>query len=780
LAEHAYPPTKRLDDPRLLRGQGQYVADLRRPDLLHMAVFRNPYPHARLRALDVEAARRAPGVAAVITAADVAATAPMPVSEVPQPDFAKALHLQLRETEVRVLAGDRLRHAGEPVAVVVAESRAEAEDARDLIVLDAEPLPAVGGENALTGPELYDGVVQNVAVALSFERGQAPDQAAAAPAAGATPAEASGRAHGEPHPATGACTVRTRFFSCRQGGSAIETRGALAVYDAASDSATLWTSTQIPHRVRKAVTTILGWPEDRLRVITPDVGGGFGMKTHIAGEEALVVYCARLLGRPVRWIADRGEDLLAAAQARDQIHDAELDVDAEGRILSFRDDYLTDLGASSSRTVGIVANSALHAFGPYKMPHISIRGRGVLSNKPPSAQYRGAGRPEMCFALERALDIAARKLGLDPFEIRRRNFIQPQEMPFAQGVPQRDGVPIRYDASNYPAVLEQALQLAQPSSWPALRAETEARGERFGVGCAAYMEATGRGPSEGARLRVEPDGGVHIFTGAAGSGQGHATTLAKVCAAVLDIPLERISLTEGDTGLMPDGVGTFASRTAVVAGNAVHQASLDLREHAMAVAADRLRVPPSQLSWREGAAHSAEGRSTTLAELAAGYETEFHFRPDTVTWTMGLAVALVAVDPATGGVRIVRYVNVHDGGPSLDETIVEGQMQGGVVQGISGGLLEEFVFDADGQPQAVTMADYMIAGAMEAPDVLLGHVEALGSNPLGIKGVGESGTVPAPAALANAISDALGGAELNSLPLKPSAIWLAASGRIAA
>ena len=732
-------------------GQGQYVADLRRPDVLHMAVFRNPYPHARLRSLDVEAARRAPGVAAVLTAADVAATAPMPVSEVPQPDFAKALHLQLRETEVRILAGDRLRHAGEPVAVVLAESRAEAEDARDLIVLDAEPLPAVGGETALTGPELYDGLAENVAVSLAFERGERPDRPAG-------------------------CTVRGLFFSCRQGGSAIETRGALAVFDPATGSATLWTSTQIPHRVRKAVTTILGWPEDRLRVITPDVGGGFGMKTHIAGEEALVVYCAQLLGRPVRWIADRGEDLLAAAQARDQLHDVELEVDAEGRILSFRDNYLTDLGASSSRTVGIVANSALHAFGPYKVPHIKIGGRGVLSNKPPSAQYRGAGRPEICFALERALDIAARKVGIDAFEIRRRNFIQPQEMPFAQGVPQRDGVPISYEASNYPAVLEQALELAQPASWPALRAETEARGERFGVGCAAYMEATGRGPSEGARLLVQPDGGVHIFTGAAGSGQGHATTLAKVCAAVLDIPIERISLTEGDTGLMPDGVGTFASRTAVVAGNAVHQASLDLREHALATAADRLRVPPSQLSWREGAAHSAAGQSATLAELAAGYETEFHFRPDTVTWTMGLAVALVAVDPATGGVRILRYVNVHDGGPSLDDTIVEGQMQGGVVQGISGGLLEEFVFDADGQPQAVTMADYMIAGAVEAPDVLLGHVEALGSNPLGIKGVGESGTVPAPAALANAISDALGGAELNSLPLKPSAIWLAASG----
>ena len=750
-----HTPTKRLDDPRLLQGHGQFVADLSRPDMLHMAVYRNPYPHARLLSLNVDAARQSPGVLAVITPDDVAAMAPMPASEVPQPDFARAVNLELRETEVRLLAGDRLRHVGEPVAVVVAETRAQAEDARDLIEMDAEPLPATSGQAALTGPELYDGLPNNTAVSLAFERGDIPAREVG-------------------------CTVRGQFYSCRQGGSSIESRGAMAAVDPVTGSATLWTSTQVPHRVRKSVTTILGWPEERLRVITPDVGGGFGMKTHIASEEALVVHCAEKLGRPVRWIADRTEDLLAAAQARDQWHDVELAVDAEGCILSFRDDYLTDLGASSSRTVGIVANSALHAFGPYRVPHIKISGRGVLSNKPPSSQYRGAGRPEICFALERALDIAGRQLGIDGFEIRRRNLVQPEDMPFPQGIPQRDGVPIRYDASDYPAVLAQALELAQPASWPALRAETEAAGECFGVGCASYMEATGRGPSEGARLLVEPEGNVHIFTGAAGSGQGHATTLAKVCAAVLDIPLERITLTEGDTGLMPDGVGTFASRTAVVAGNAVHQASLDLREHALATAADRLRVPPSQLRWAEGAAHGESGSSLSLAELAAGFQTEFHFRPDTVTWTMGIAVALVAVDPGTGGVRILRYVNVHDGGPSLDDTIVEGQMQGGAIQGISGGLLEEFVFDADGQPQSVTMADYMIAGAMESPDVVLGHVEARGNNPLGIKGVGESGTVPAPAALANAVSDALGGAELNSLPLKPNAVWLAARGRIAA
>lgn len=758
MSSASYGSTLRVEDPKLLQGQGQFVADLRLPGMVHMAVFRSPYAHARIRRLNVEPAGHSPGVLMVVTAADVASTKPMPASEVPQPVFARAVNLELRETEVPLLPHDRLRHVGEPVAVVVAETRAEAEDARDLIEIDAEPLPAVSSESALRGPRLYDELPDNVAVSLSFRRGDVPKQ--------------------QP-----ACVVNGRFFSCRQGGSSIETRGALALVDRDSGQATLWTSTQVPHRVRKAVTTILGWPEDRLRVITPDVGGGFGMKTHIASEETLVVFCAEKLGLPVRWIADRTEDLLGAAQARDQVHDVELALDAKGHILSFRDDYLVDLGASSSRTVGIVANSALHAFGPYKVPYIDVRGRGVLANKPPSSQYRGAGRPEICFALERSLDLGARRLGLDGFEIRRRNLIQPEEMPYPQGVPQRDGVPILYDASNYPEVLEQSLKLAEPDTWAALRAQAEGEGLRFGVGCAAYMEATGRGPSEGARLHIEPDGRIHIFTGAAGSGQGHPTTLAKLCARALDLPLDHVLLTEGDTGLMPQGVGTFASRTAVVAGNAVHQASLELKDKLLAQAADSLKLPPSQLTWKGGVAEAPDGRRLSLAQLAEGLAdelvTEVHFRPDTVTWTMGLTVAVVAVDPGTGAVRILRYANVHDGGPSLDDTIVDGQIQGGVVQGISGALFEEFVFDPDGQPQAVTMADYMIAGAVEAPDVRQGHVEALGSNPLGIKGVGESGCVPAGPALANAIADALDGVELNDLPLKPDAVWRASRGRMA-
>lgn len=568
----------------------------------------------------------------------------------------------------------------------------------------------------------------------------------------------------------------------------MEGRGALAEPDASTGRLTLWTSTQVPQRVRRSVSGILGWPDDKLHVITPDVGGGFGMKANVAAEEALVAFAADRLGRPVRWIADRAEDLTAAAQARDQVHEVELSVDDEGRILSFKDDFLVDLGAFSSRAIGIIANSALHAFGPYRMPHIDVTGRAIVTNKPPSAQYRGAGRPEVCFALERALDLAAAELGLDSFEIRRRNLVQPNEMPYPQGVPQRDGVPISYDASDYPAVLEHAIELAEPDGWPELRRQAAARGERFGVGCAAYTEATGRGPSEGARVSIDSDGSVRVVTGAASAGQGHATTLAKVCAAVLDIPVEQISVIGGDTDLMPNGVGTFASRTAVVAGNAVHQASLQVREQMIGAAADLLRLPPTELRWQSGGALAPDGRSLSMEALTEAYldrsrsaphespalfEAEFHFRPETVTWTMGMHVAAVAVDPDTGSVTILKYVSVHDGGPSLDETIVDAQMQGGITQGISGALLEEAAFSEDGQPVAITMADYLIAGSTEAPDIGLGHVFARGSNPLGIKGVGESGCVPAAAALANAISQAIGGARLDSTPLSPNVVWLA-------
>ncbi|HLG69516.1 MAG TPA: xanthine dehydrogenase family protein molybdopterin-binding subunit [Chloroflexota bacterium] len=738
------PATKGVEDPRLLKGEGQFVADVQRPGMLHLAFFRSPYAHARIQRLAVEAARAYPGVAAVITAEDLAHTNPIQLSDKLQPDFQRGLNVELHDPVVRLLGSERVRYVGEPLASVAAESRAIAEDALELIELEAEPLSVITGEAALAAPELYPGQVPgNVMVSLGFERGQPPEDGHVA------------------H------TVRARYVTARQGASPIETRGLMAE-PGADGRITIWASTQIPHRVKDTTAAVLHWDPARIRVITPDVGGGFGMKDSITAEGIVAAFLAGKLGRPVRWIADRTEDLTAAVQGRDQVHDVELAVDAGGRILSFADDFLVDLGAYSARAVGTTANSALHAFGTYHLPHMRIRGRGFVSNKPPSSQYRGAGRPEVCFALERALDEAARALGIDPAELRWRNMIQPAEMPYPQQVPQRDGVPIHYDASDYPAVLAEALALAEGCESPPLRP-----GERLGQGCSTYVEASGRGPFEGARVLVEPDGRVRLFAGSAGSGQGHSTTLPKVCAAALGVRPEQVILTEGDTDLIPEGIGTFASRTAVNAGNAVHQASLQLREQALATAADRLRCPPTDLRWEGGSAHAPDGRSVSLAELA-GLEALAYFRPNTVAWTMGAHVAQVAVDVETGGVRVLHYVSVHEGGPSLDERIVEGQMHGGVVQGISGALLEEVDFGDEGQPQAITMADYMIAGAVEAPDVALGHVFSPGDNPLGVKGVGESGCVGAAAALANAISDALSGAPLRATPLKPERVWRAA------
>ncbi|MFI5266454.1 MAG: xanthine dehydrogenase family protein molybdopterin-binding subunit [Chloroflexota bacterium] len=747
---------KRVEDPRFLAGQGAFVADLHRPGELHMAFYRSPYAHARIRGLRMEAARAAPGVVAVLAAQDVEGAQPMPSMHVPHPEFARTTELVVLEAPAPLLASGTTRYAGEPLALVVAESRAAAEDAVGLIELDAEPLtPVVDFDAALSGPALYEELPGNLAASLRVRR-ELP----------------SPSAEGEE------LSIHARFRIARQGGAPIETRGVLADMDPVSRRVTLWTSTQVPHLVRLAVSHALGRPEEQLHVITPDVGGGFGTKANTYAEEALAVYCAAKLGRPVRWIEDRSEHFLAAAQSRDQVHEVELTVDSEGRILSFKDDYIVNLGAYSLWTAGIVCNTALHALGPYRVPVLDIRGRAILSNKPPAAQYRGAGRPEACFALERALDMAANRVGIDGLEIRRRNLIRPEEMPYAQRVLQRDGIPIVYDASDYLAILDKAVAMAEPAGWPELRRCAEAQSERLGIGCAAYVEATGRGPFEGARVSIGHDGSVQVATGAACSGQGHETTLAKICARVLEVPMESIRVRGGDTDLVTRGVGTFASRTAVVAGNAVYQASQEVREKLLGRAADVLKVPPTGLAWRGAAAHTADGRSLTLAALASAESTEAeaYFRPETVTWTMGLHLAVVAVQPGTGGLRILRYVSVHDGGVALDETIVDGQMHGGIAQGIGGGLFEEFSFTEDGQPTALTMADYMLPTSMEMPDVRVGHTKASANNPLGIKGVGESGAVPAAAALANAISNALDGAELNETPLSPERVWRAAGG----
>ena len=733
------------------------MADLRPPGRLHAAILRSPHAHARLLRVDLSAARAAPAVVAAFALADLGVTRPLAPMPTANDVFAQALRLRVNEPLLPLLADGRLLYVGQPVAIVVATSRAEAEDALELIEVDAEPLPAIVEiEDALRGPQLHEGVRGNVAASLELRRGEPP--AAVLPA----------------------CLVKTRLRIGRHSSVPIETRGVVAVPDASSGRIELFTSTQVPHRVRASVCEALGWPEAKVRVVTPDVGGGFGTKANVYPEEVIIAFCADALGRPVAWIEDRTEHLLAAAQARDQVHEVELQVAADGTILSYRDDFSVNIGAHNLWMVGVIANTALHATGPYRVPFLHVTGRALVTNKAPTAQYRGAGRPEACFAMERALDIAARRLGLDPFEVRRCNLIRPEDMPYEAGYPQRDGVPIVFSGSDYPAVLRRAQELADPATWAALRAEAEAGGELFGIGCALYIEATGRGPFEGAVVRVLADGTVEVASGAASAGQGHHTTLARVCARALDIDPARVRVTTGDTDAIARGVGSFASRTAVVAGNAVLGATQEVLQHARELAAEILGCAPAAVGWAQGRASAECGRSVGLAELAAiatpeaPLEATFYFEPRTVEWTMGAHVAAVRVDPRTGGVRILRYASAHDTGEVLDEQIVHGQILGGIVQGIGGALLEEFRYSAEGQPLSTTLADYLLPSAPEVPAIRLGEVKASADNPLNVKGIGESGTIAVGATLANAISDALGGAELNETPLRRAAIWRAA------
>ena len=746
----------RVEDARLLTGHGKYTADLRPVGRLHAAILRSPHAHARLLHVELSAARAAQGVVGGFTAADMGAVRPLPSMPTANEVFANAVGLEVHEPPVALLASERLLYVGQPIAVVVASSRAEAEDALELIEIEVEILPAVVEcEDALAGPELHHDVPGNVAARLELRRGR-------------------------PSASSPSSTVRTRLRIGRHSSVPMETRGVVAVPDTVTGRIELFTSTQIPHRVRSSVCAALGWREDRMRVVTPDVGGGFGTKANVYPEEAIMAFCADALGRPVSWIEDRSEHMVAAAQSRDQVHDVQLDVASDGRILSYRDDFLVNIGSHNLWTVGVIANTALHATGPYKVPFLHVTGRALVTNKSPTAQYRGAGRPEACFAIERALDMAARQLGLGRFEIRRRNLIRPEDMPYVAGYPQRDGVPVVLANSDYPAVLDRAHELAEPATWASLRSEVESRGERFGTGYATYIEATGRGPYEGAVVRICSDGSVEVATGAASAGQGHHTTLARVCARVFDIDSARVRVITGDTDAIARGVGSFASRTAVVAGNAVLAASRELLLRASELAAEVLGCEPSAVAWSNGRASSEGGASVGLAELSAAHGPELpleacvYFEPRTVEWTMGAHVAAVAVNARTGGVRILRYSSAHDTGDVLDEKIVAGQLVGGIVQGIGGALLEEFRYSTEGQPLSTTLADYLLPSATEVPTIRLGELKVPADNPLNLKGVGESGTIAVAAVLANAISDALGGAEMNQTPLHPAAIWRAA------
>jgi carbon-monoxide dehydrogenase large subunit len=546
------------------------------------------------------------------------------------------------------------------------------------------------------------------------------------------------------------------------------------------------------HWVRREAAAILGLPEARVRCVALDVGGGFGVKGHVYPEDLLIPFLARRLGRPVRWLEDRHEHLLCSAHSRDQVHEVEVGFDGDGHILALRDDFAVDCGAWNPIGAGVPYNTAAHLTGPYKIDHLAVSGRTATTNKVPNSAYRGAGRPEAAFAMERIIDLVAGDLGLEPAEIRRRNMIRADEMPYRAGILYRDGEPIVYDSGDYPAGLQQALEaIGGVDAFRQHQHGARQDGRYLGLGIGCYVEGTGVGPFEGAVVRIDPSGKVYVSSGACPQGQGMETIFAQVVADTWKVDPDDVIICLADTAGIPMGLGTIASRSTVTLSAAIHHASDRLRQKAFAIAANLLECAPADLELRDGGIGvvGVPGAIISLAKLAqaarpgwdhsrpqgvkAGLEETYYWEPPTVTWSYAAHVAIVEVDPEIGRVRIDKYLIAHDCGVVVNPLLVEGQIAGGTAQGIGGILLEELAYDEGGELLTGSLADYLVPTADDIPDMIMIHQHSPSPlNPLGVKGVGEGGAVAPPAAIANAICDALSpfGVEFNATPIKPEHI----------
>ncbi len=752
----------RNEDPRLLQGRGLFVDDVRLPGMLHAALLRSPHAHARIRRIDVSRARAAPGVAAVYTHADLGPLGgPLP-KLIPHPAL-------VHHKTQYALAPDTVRYAGEPVAFVVAESRYAAEDALDLIAVDYDPLPVAATlEEATAGaPLVHDDIGTNIAAHYTQRVGNVEQAFAAAP-----------------------YRFRERLVIDRGASCPMETRGVVASWDPQTGRLEVWDSTQAPIPIRNGLAAMFGLLQQNIRVVAPDVGGGFGPKIMMFyPEEVLVPLAAMRLGRPVKWIEDRRENFVATNQEREQIHDAEIAVDADGRILGVRTVFLYDAGAyiPYGLIVPIVAGTTLP--GPYRIPHYHCEFTAVFTNKTTVSPYRGAGRPHGVFVMERLLDRVARELDIDRTEVRRRNLIQPHEFPYDVGLVYQDNAPVRYDSGNYPACLDRALEVIRYAEWPARQRAFRSQGRYLGLGVACYVEGTGIGPYEGCRITVEPSGTVFVATGVGTQGQGHMTSFAQIAADALGVTPRDVSVHTGDTALFGWGTGTFASRAAVVAGNAVALAAQAVREKARVVAARLLEAPTAEIELSEGRVfvRGVPARSLSLGEVALaanplrfampsewegpGLEAVRYFTPAQGTFSNGVHACVVEVDPDTGMLTVLRYLVVHDCGRVINPMILDGQIHGGVAQGLGGVFWEKLAYDAQAQPLSTTFMDYLVPTAAEVPPFEVEHVETPSPlNPLGVKGAGEAGVIPVAAAVAQAIEDALApfGVRIAEMPLSPN------------
>ncbi len=765
-------PIKRNEDRRLLLGRALFVDDVNLPNLLHAAFLRSAVAHGRIRRIDVSAARARAGVVAVYTAEDLGDYwKPGPLL-VPPPPIAGITFNQ--RTQVP-LAKDKVRHVGEPLAIVVAHSRHVAEDALADIEVDIDALPAVVDlEKALTASPapVHDDVRSNIAAHVRQTKGD-------------YPAALSRAAH----------VIRRRFLYDRGASSPIETRGIVAHWDARADHLTVWDTTQAPVFLRGGLAGMLGLSERQVRVIAPFVGGGFGPKIMLFyPEEVLLPWAAMKLERPIKWIEDRKEHFFATTHERGQIHDAEIALAADGRILGVKDVFLHDSGAYDPYGLTVPINSQCTLLGPYNIANYDSTFTAVFTNKQIVTPYRGAGRQHGVFVIERLLDIAARELKIDRAEIRRRNFIPPDAFPYDNEIIYQDFAPLSYDSGNYAPILAQALALIGyhrflADEQPRLRAQ----GRFVGVGIAAYVEGTGIGPYEGARVQVLPNGKVSVATGIGTQGQGHFTSFAQIVADQVGVDVRDVDVVTGDTDQFYWGAGTFASRGAVVAGTAVSEAAQVVRQKILKLAAEHFECAEDDLEIADGkvAIVGVPGQSVRLGELAMkanpmrgavrpgtepGLESTQYFGPPGGATASGVHAIIVEVDPETLSVEIRKYVVVHDCGTVINPMILAGQIHGGVAQGIGNAFFEKLEFDDDGQLLNASLADYLLPSSCDVPMIEIGHtVTKSPLNPLGIKGAGEAGAIPVGPLFAQAVEDALGlgakGIEILEIPLSPSRLW---------
>ncbi|HYL42474.1 MAG TPA: molybdopterin cofactor-binding domain-containing protein [Ktedonobacteraceae bacterium] len=762
-------PIKRREDPRLITGQATYVDDIKIPGMLHMAVLRSPYGHARITRIDTSAARQHPGVVAVYTAEDLKGVVGNIAIAVPLGKIAEGMGNR------GALADGKVRFYGDPVAVVIADDRYTARDARDLIEIDYEPLPAaIDVEKAMQpdAPLLYEEFGTNVAFSMH------------------PPTDEIDKVFAQTQ-ADGGIIVKTRMVNQRLAPASMETRGVVAEYRKAGKNLTVWSSSQIPHLLRNILAALVGLPQHQVRVIVPEVGGGFGAKLNIYPEEMVAAFASMKTGRAVKWIEDRSENLAVTIHGRDQVDYVEIAATKEGKITGLKVHGISDLGSYCQifTDVIMIAFGFPVSCGAYDIPVVHLSADIVFTNKAPTDAYRGAGRPEATYVVERAVDQVAHELGKDPVEVRKLNFIKPEQFPY------KSAAGAVYDTGNYLGALEKALEIVDYQNLRAEQARKRAEGKLMGIGISSYIEICGFGPKgsapvglyESARVRVEQSGTVMVYTGSSPHGQGEETTFAQIVSEEFGIPVENILIMHGDTDSTPEGRGTYGSRTTAVGGSAVFNAVQRLKEKMKLIASHMLEASPSDVMLENGSFSVAGSPQKTVAfaDVAAtanlsntlapgiepGLETTVFFEPDACVFPFGTHICVVEIDKETGEAEIKRFVAVDDCGRQLNPMLVQGQVHGGIAQGVGQALIEGVEYGEDGQLLTATLMDYAMPLASELPHFELDHTVTLTTvNPLGVKGVGEAGTIGSTPAVAAAIADAMGVAHID-MPYKPEKLW---------